>query len=79
MNQGEDPTEFLSGNYRHECAAWEAWVLLRKIALTANCTLAPMSYSPGQHITQALLGLLVSLVAHFYVPPYRKEKTCSAL
>jgi hypothetical protein len=70
----EDPTEFLSGNYRDGCVSWEAWVLIRKIALTVNCTLAPMTYSPGQHITQALLILLVSLVAHLYAMPYKKEK-----
>jgi len=73
-NHGDDAVGFLVGNYRDGCSAWEALVLLRKIALAVASTLAPMSYSPGLHIILALVILMLSLVAHFYAQPFKKEK-----
>jgi len=71
--QEEDPAGFLIGNYRDGCRAWEAIVLLRKMALAIATTLAPMSYSPGQHIIIAQAILMFSLIGHFYSMPYKKD------
>jgi len=48
-------------------------VLLRKMALAIATTLAPMSYSPGQHIILAEAILMLSLIGHFYSMPYKKD------
>ncbi|CAK0864001.1 unnamed protein product [Prorocentrum cordatum] len=36
--------------------------------------MAPMSYSPGLHIILALGILMLSLAAHLYAKPFKKEK-----